>query len=996
MASKQVQGYIDDFGQEAVNRAAATAKMDRETKPSLRRVKKQAAPLIGPKVKPDAAAPVVGKPTLMTAAPRVDTTPPPAPEPTYGGRPASELESASKSRIDEFHVSDQQLAAQSVKIPKNPADPAKDATLAAYESSKKRNVKEYGQETEPLPIVKQRLDSTNQPKLNGKPILGPKTEEEASRKPFSSSDLQLALATAEADKASKIKTGAKLKRAGKGGLTVDDKQIASVRGQLAEATDRETTAASRVDAIKTRAEAGQKNPKTAQNPGMPSYVWDSKADKFGTRGKRGKITHVSDEQDDLIRAELTRKADQPKLGKGEVGRDGNKFEPSTTDWQGQTPTRAEIEEGAKGRAQRGPRTSAGEVTGDRVTNEGGPRAGKRFRQAQSQQDQYDRFTNTEEGYVDKDTPEVLEKQAQLLGKDVNDPDYKAPGSMTEHRARARIVVHGGVKEDVAMNIKGQALLDLHDTIMDKKRFEESRVGSGNEDVFSHASGHIKPGDLMETGNKLNGVNEERPVPIGQTFKRSKSELGKGAGELVTSSAPGSDYTAGEIRPLSGFEGHTRERRMNPDGSFRHVWVENKLPADIQHASDRIVESVNKFGGFKPKQVDRQRRKTRAEADKQNAIAGETEEYGVDKRTRNRAAGGGTGANVEISAKNQAEMRARGAWAAGEVEDAATIEQAQPTTSDSILSRAAHAKKTKKIVKAMASANVHLGQPPKATSGKVREEKLETVPGATPQPDDGERFSAAVAAAPAPSRKSQQFTGATIPRTGRSTRVSLRTVETPVEEGGLGKATSGVNVTAAQEIQEGPVDRSRGDSNPFARRVGDFDTAVVQTRGRPILSQQMQRAALASTPVAAPTEPAAPRKLVAPERKLTPKEQSAVDATTADDSKALVTRGGGGRGKAPIKLYAAGTRVTHKDHGPGEVYGQDSKNGKLAIRFDKDPDTVMDDISHKHVTSDGSAEVKVPTRGKRANQPIKETAEPSEGPLDLKDNGTTPLDKRFGK
>jgi hypothetical protein len=954
MASKQVQGYIDDFGQEAVDRAAKTAEMDRKTKPSLRRVKKQAPKKSAPT---QTGKKVSGSPVLMNAAPRVDTTPPPAPEPTYGGRPASELESASKSRIDEFHVSDQQLAAQSVKIPKNPADPAKDATLDAYASTKKKNLAKYGQETEPLPVIQQRL--------NGKPV--------TDNKPFSSEDLSYALATAESDG--------------------DKGQIASVRGQLSEATDRETTAASRVDAIKTRAEAGQKNPKTAQNPGMPSYVWDSKADKFGTRGKRGKVTHVSDEQDDLIRAELTRKADQPKLGKGEVGRDGNKFEPSTTDWQGQTPTRAEIEEGAAGRAQRGPRTSAGEVTGDRVTNEGGPKAGKRFRQAQSQQDQYDRFTNTEEGYVDKDTPEVLEKQAQLLGKDVNDEDYKAPGSMTEHRARARIVVHGGVKEDVALNIKGQALLDLHDTIMDKKRFEDSRVGSGNEDVFSHESGHIKPGDLMETGNKLNGVNEERPVPIGQTFKRSKTELGKGAGELVTSNAPGSDYTAGEIRPLSGFEGHTRERRMNPDGSFRHVWVENKLPADIQHASDRIVESVNKFGGFKPKQVDRQRRKTRAEADKQNAIAGETEEYGVDKRTRNRAAGGGTGANVEISAKNQAEMRARGAWAAGEVEDAATIEQAQPTTSDSILSRATHAKKTKKIVKAMASANVHLGQPPKATSGKVRDEKLETVPGVTPQPEDGERFSAAVAAAPAPSRKSRQFTGATIPGTGRSTRVSLRTVETPVEEGGLGKATSGVNVTAAQEIQEGPVDRSRGDSNPFARRTGDFDTAVVQTRGRPVLSQQMQRAALAATPVAAP---AAPRTIVNPDRKLTTKEQSAVDATTADDSRALVTRGGGGRGKAPIKLYAAGTRVTHKDHGPGEVYGQDSKNGKLAIRFDKDPDTVMDDISHKHVTSDGAAEVKVPTRGKRASQPIKETAEPSEGPLDLKDDGTTPLDKRFGK
>jgi hypothetical protein len=949
------QGYVDDFGQEAVDRAAATAKMDRETKPSLRRVKKQTPKKSSPT---QTGKKVSGSPVLMNAAPRVDTTPPPAPEPTYGGRPASELESASGSRVDEFHVSDQDLAKSEVKLPKNPADPAKDQTLESYASSKKKNMAQYGQETEPLPVVQQRL--------NGKPVTG--------GKPFSSEDLTYALATAESDG--------------------DKGQIASVRGQLSEATDRETTSSSRVDAIKTRAESGQKNKKVAQNPGMPSYVWDSKADKFGTRGSRGKITHVSDEQDDLIRAELTRKADQPTLGKGEVGRDGNKFEPSTTDWQGQKPSRAEVEEGAATRAQRGPRTTAGEVTGDRVTNEGGPKAGKRFRMAQAQQDQYDRFKDTETGYVDNEDPKVLEKQAQLMGKDMNDPDYVAPGKLTEHRARARIVVHGGVKEEVVKNIKGQALLDLHDTVMDKKNFEETRVGSGKEDVFSHESGHIKPGDLMETGNKLNGVNEERPVPIGQTFKRSKTELGKGAGELVTSTASGStDYTAGEIRPLSGFEGHSRERRMNADGSFRHVWVENKLPADIQHASDRIVESVNKFGGFKPKRADKARRKTRAEADKQNALAGEVEEYGIDKRTRNRAAGGGTGTNVELSAKNQAEMRVRSKFAFGEVEDAATIEQAQPTTSDSILSRASHAKKTKRLTKVMASANVHLGEPPKASEGLVRDEKLETAPGATPQPEDGERFRAAVAAAPAPARKSQQFSGATIPRTGRSTRVSLRTVETPVEEGGLGKATSNVNVTASQEIQDGPVDRSRGDSNPFARRVGDFDTAVVQGRGRPVLSQQMQRAALASTPAAAP---AAPRTMVKSSRKLSSKESAAVEATTADDSRALVSRGaGGGRGKGPIKLYNQGDRVVHKELGAGKVYGQDSE-GNLSVHFDQDPTVRMDNISHKEVKQENSGPVAIPSRGRRASQPIKETAEPSEGPLKLKEDSTTPLDKLIGK
>jgi len=970
------QGYVDDFGQEDVDRAAATAKMDRETKPSLRRVALDPnAPKKARRLKAQARLAKI-KALNQPVVKRVDT-PAPQPEPTYGGRPAP-----AGSRIDEFHISDQDLAKSKVKIPKNPAEPGKDQVLDAYASTKKRNLKEYGQETEPLTVVKQRLDSANQPKLNGKPVMGPKTEEEASRKPFSSEDLTYALATAESDG--------------------DKGQIASVRGQLTEATERESNTAGRIDAIKTRAEAGQKNKKDAQNPGMPSYVWDSKADKFGTRGSRGKITHVSDEQDDLIRAELTRKADQPTLGKGEVGRDGNKFEPSTTDWQGQKPSRAEVEEGAAGRAQRGPRTSAGEVTGNRITNEGGPKAGKRFRQAQSQQDQYDRFTNTEEGYVDKDTPEVLEKQAQLLGSDVNDPTYKAPGSATEHRARARIVVHGGVKEEVVKEIKGQELLDLHDTIMDKKRFEESRVGSGNEDVFSHESGHIKPGDLMETGNKLNGVNEERPVPIGTVFKRSKAELGSGAGELVTSNAPGSDYTAGEIRPLSGFEGHTRERRMNADGSFRHVWVENKLPADIQHASDRIVESVNKFGGFKPKRADKLRRKTRAEADKQNAIAGETEEYGVDKRTRNRAAGGGTGANVDLSAKNQAEMRARGKFAFGEVEDAATIEQAQPTTSDSILSRATHAKKAKRLTKVLASANVHLGEPPKASEGLVRDEKLETAPGATPQVEDGERFRAAVAAAPTWSRKSRQFTGAvgpTIPGTGRSTRVSLRTLETPVEEGGLGKSTTS-GATAAQEIQDGPVDRSRGDNNPFTGRVGTegtsfvpaMDTVVVRGGERPVLSQQMQRAALASTPVAA--TPAAPRKIVSTKRKLSSKEKAAVDATKADDSKMLVTRGGGGgRGKGPIKLYNQGDRVVHAVLGAGKVYGQDSDGG-LSIHFDQDPTVRMDNISHKEVKQENSGPVEIPTRGRRASQPIKETAEPSEGPLDLKDDGTTPLDKRF--
>jgi hypothetical protein len=144
-------------------------------------------------------------------------------------------------------------------------------------------------------------------------------------------------------------------------------------------------------------------------------------------------------------------------------------------------------------------------------------------------------------------------------------------------------------------------------------------------------------------------------------------------------------------------------------------------------------------------------------------------------------------------------------------------------------------------------------------------------------------------------------------------------------------------------------------------------------------------------------PAAPRTTVSSKRKLTAKESAAVEATTADDSKALVGRGaGGGRGKAPVKLYANGTRVIHKDHGPGQVYGQDAKTGKLAIRLDKDPDTVMDDVSHTHVTQEGSGPVAIPSRNTRANQPIKETAEPAEGPLNLKNDSTSPLDKLIGK
>ena len=931
--AKEAEQDTAAFGQDAMDRAAATAAMDKsEKQPSLRRVALDPnAPRKARRNKAQARLDKIKASTQTSApaAPKAETMP------TYGGMPG---------RLDEFHATDEELA-----------------TRAYHEKV-----------GTPLGDNPDSAEMKEKAKRTPKPELAPAKAYDG----HSFSDLALASATDEMDR-----------REGKATPN------AVTQGELTEASDAAATVSGRIADKKAKGEVGKKNPKSPQNPGMPSYVWDSKADKFGTRGKRGKVTHVSDEQDDLIRAELTRKADQPKLGKGEVGRDGNKFKPSTTDWQGTTPTRAEVEEGARTRAQYGPRTGAGEVTGDRIVNEGGPKAGKRFRQAQAQQDQYDRFKDTEAGYVDNEDPKVLEKQAQLLGKDINDPDYKAPGKLTEHRARARIVVHGGVKEDVVKNIKGQALLDLHDTVMDKKNFEETRVGTGKEDVFSHKSGHIQPGDLMETGNKLNGVNEERPVPIGQEFKRSKVELGKGAGELVTSNAPGSDYTAGEVRPLSGFEGHSRERRMNADGSFRHVWVENKLPENIQHASDRIVESVNKFGGFKPKKADKQRRKDRAEADKQNAAAGEVEEYGLDKRTRNRNAAP-VGENVVASAQNQAEMRTRAAWATGDVEDARDISEAQPTTSDSILSRAVHAKKAKKLAKVMASANVHLGQPPKASDGEVREEKLETIPGATPQPANGERFEAAVANAPAAVRKSKQFSGTS----DRARRVSLRTVETPVAEGGLGGSVTGVNVTGAQEIQDGPVDRSRGDKNPFGKRLGDFDTVVVpgsSTRGAPVLSQQMQRHQAQAALASAPAAPAAPRSIVKASRPLTSKESAAVEDTKADDSRALVTRGGGGRGKAPVKLYNQGDRVIHKEHGAGSVYGQDTKTGKLALRLDKDPDTVMDDVPHSHVTQEGRQEIAIPSRGKRASQAISETAEPSGGQPNLKSDSTSPLHKLLG-
>ena len=93
------QGYVDDFGQEDVDRAAATAAMDRKTKPSLRRVALDPnAPKKARRAKAQARLDKI-KASKQPVVKRVDT-PAPQPEPTYGGRPASEIESASGSRVE--------------------------------------------------------------------------------------------------------------------------------------------------------------------------------------------------------------------------------------------------------------------------------------------------------------------------------------------------------------------------------------------------------------------------------------------------------------------------------------------------------------------------------------------------------------------------------------------------------------------------------------------------------------------------------------------------------------------------------------------------------------------------------------------------------------------------------------------------------------------------------------------------------------------------------
>ena len=948
-----IKDYVNDFGQEDVDSAVATAHADlKDKKPKLLRVKKQAAAFIGPKEKPAQAKPVVGKPTLMNAAPRVDATPPPAPTPTYGGRPAP-----AGSRLDEFHVSDQQLAEEKSRAaagptPKNPAEPDKDRVLTAHAARKKDNQKKYGQDTEPLSEIDQRI--------NGRQFIGPKTQEESERKPFSSEDITYALATAEANG--------------------DKGEIASGLGQLAEATDRETTQNGRISGAKEKLEKGARSPKVAPNVPKPStqYVWDSKADKMGIRGKRGVVTYLSEDEDNEIRAGLSAAADAKEGGQN------RKFVKSTTDWQGKPADRSEVEEAAATRAQRGPNPGPHNVTGQNMVAEGTNRpAGKTYRIAKNAQKRFDNAPDATD--FEYEHPDVLAKEANLAGTDLNDPNFKSEGHMSEARTRARIIVHGGVKENAAKNLKGEGLLGVHDSIMGKKRFEEGRLGSGNEYTFSHENSGIGATDTFETGNKINGVNEERPVPIGHTFTRSRNELPKGSGELVTSKDPKSDYTPGETRPLSGFEGWTRTQRRAEDGTTRHVWVENKLPKNIVHAADAIVEHVNKYKRISPKMATKDRLANRAEADKQNAIAGDTETYGIDTRNKRNRKGAPTGANVIASAQSQATGRARAAWATGDVQDAATIDAATPTESDSALSRARHIEAAKAFI-----------DPKTPATDKIT--RLTTDPVA-PSP-----ASAPGAAIPAPvvagTRPTRQFTGATIPGTAQSARVSLDTVDKPVAEGGTGKSNRvgslrGVPILDAGD--ESGVSVKGGRNNPFSGRVGTegtsfvpaMDTAVVRTAGDPQVSQQFTRhqamAALASAP--APTQ--TPRKVVKKSSKLTKKEASLLETVSDNDETGLASGGTRSRTSGKTPMYTTGTRITHPEHGGGHVIGSDETG--IAVRFDSNPDKAVD-LPHGEVSREEEKNLTVPTRGQFAAKPIKDTAEPREGVLDLGANTGKPLDK----
>jgi hypothetical protein len=966
--SEAAKGYVADFGAEDVYRATATAK---NIKNPLRRVKKQ-APKTSTPVTPGKGKVVVGKPTLMNAAPRVDATPPPSPTPTYGGRPAP-----AGSRVDEFHVSDQRLAQEKAQtdVPRYPAEPDKDRLLAASKKSKKANQRMYGQDTEPLSEVDRRVKG---PQFIGpNKEIGPKTSEEASRKPFSSEDLTYALATAESDG--------------------DKKETASVRGMLSEATDREATQNSKVSFAKSKLEKGARSPKSAPNVPKPStqYVWDSKADKMGTRGKRGEVTHLSEDEDNEIRAGLTAAADAREGGQN------RKFVKSTTDWQGKTPSRAEVEEGAADRAMRGPRTSAGEVTGRTVTNPGTNRpAGKAYRAAANAQKRFDSDPNASD--FEYEHPDVLAKEANLAGTDLNDPKFKSAGHMSEARTRARVIVHGGVKEDAAKNLKGEGLLGVHDLVMGKKRFEEGRINSGKEYTFSHENGGIGATDTFETGNQVNGVNEERPVPLGHTFKRSTNELPKGSGELVTSNAPGSDYTAGEIRPLSGFEGWTRTQRRAADGTTRHVWTENKLPKDIVHAADTVVEHINKYKRISPKMATKDRLANRAEADKQNAIAGSSETYGLDTRNKRNRSMPPTGENVTAAAQNQASGRTRAAWATGDVQDAAEIDKATPTANDSALSRAKHVEIAEAFIDPKANKKAHKDQPAKEKVSRFTQEKREATPAYVP----GQYMEAAASATLPTGRKpSRQFAGAIEPGTQRTARVSLDTMDKPVKEGGTGKSTTVGNLSGLPTLSAGDeagVSVKGGRKNPFSGKVNDedenfvpaMDTAVIRTAGTPQVSQQFSRhqAIAALSSASAPTK--TPRKVVKKNDKLTEAEASLAKTTKDGDEKTLLSdsRRQGARGTGAT--MGSGTLVSHGTLGTGSVVSH-SKDNNVLVKFDKPVSEAYTDRKGKPVAAKHhmtvprhelenesvKEQVQVP-RGQSAKKPLQETAEPREGVMDL--------------
>lgn len=880
-------------------------------------------------------------------------------EPTYGGRPLP-----AGSRVDEFHVSDQQLADMKKRLP--------------VEGAKKSD-------PEPLHVSYARI--------NGKSV-----------NDFSHSDLTLADATNAMDK-----------REGK----AVPKENEVTQGQLTEASERETTKSGKISAAKEVLEKGARSPKVAPNVPKPSknYVWDSKADKMGTRGKRGEVTHLSEDEDNEIRAGLTAAADAKEGGQN------RKFATSTTDWQGKPADRADVEEAAASRFQRGPVTSAHNVTGQNVTTPGTNRpAGKAGRAAANAQARYDKTVHTAPvgpsltpAWEEPEHPDVLAKEAHLAGTTLADPKFKSAGHLSEARTRARVVVHGGVSEDAAKNLKGEGLQGVHDLIMGKKRFEEGRMGSGKEYTFSHENGGIGATDTFETGNKINGVNEERPVPIGHTFKRSTNELPKGSGELVTSNAPGSDYTAGEVRPLSGFEGWTRTPRRAADGTTRHVWTENKLPKDIVHASDTVVEHINKYKRISPKMATKDRLANRAEADVQNAAAGETETYGLDTRNLRRR---GRSASAPVASDSTASRQGHAAIAGGlaktfartadkgYVKDfgKADVDRALATQSSDDLDNALSGKAVAGDVPGFGAyqevlpkaVNVARGKAPKADVKRPSKSKVMVSTTDPVEPTPAQAPGSGIpmpASAKYKARPSRQFTGKTVPGTEETARVSLDTMDKPVSEGGTGGSTRVGTLRGLPTLSEGDesgVSVKGGRKNPFTGRVGGegtgfvpaADTAVVRTRGLPEVGPSLSRhdamAALSSAP--APTQ--TPRKVVNKAKPLSSKEAALAKEVKDSDLTNLASGGTRVRKAGSAVMYAAGTRVNHPEHGGGHVIGSDDTG--LAVRFDSNPDKAVD-VPHGEVSREENKNLRLPTRGQFAAKPIKETAEPREGVMDLGEN-----------